>query len=212
VHLFNGPDMKLPSEQMLAAGFHVSRTVIREAIVLLKGRGLISRNTGATPRIQQPSVEMLSQTIQRMVKAKRIGSSDILCARMQIELSAASLTAELDEISEENFIRLNSLNEEMANQKSNPEMRAELDLQFHLVLVSLCGNPLLTIFTDSLKPLLKPLLVPTFTLPEVHEDGIRSHRSLLAKLRSRTAFPEALRNHLLLSIRNYESLKKVENE
>jgi GntR family transcriptional repressor for pyruvate dehydrogenase complex len=41
------PQMRLPSEQTMAAEFGVSRTVIREAIARLKNEGLVSTRQGS---------------------------------------------------------------------------------------------------------------------------------------------------------------------
>ena len=48
-------DEKLPSEQTLATSFGVSRPVIREALMLLNARGLISQKNGEGNYVSQPT-------------------------------------------------------------------------------------------------------------------------------------------------------------
>ena len=50
---------KLPSEQALAVSFSVSRTVIREALVILRAKGLIVKSNGVSSRVcNRPAVNL----------------------------------------------------------------------------------------------------------------------------------------------------------
>ena len=50
---------KLPSEQALAEEFNVSRNVVREALKLLKERGLVDSRNGTGSYVTKPDVENL---------------------------------------------------------------------------------------------------------------------------------------------------------
>lgn len=200
-------DKKLPSEQMLAAGFHVSRTVIREAVIILKGRGLISKNVGNSPRIQQPAANVISETVSRIIRARNISCNDILTARIEIEMAAAGLV-DFQHVALEDLIKLEQINEKMAGCSHDPRLRAQLDMEFHSQLANLSGNALMTVFIDSLTPLLLNMLTATLTRREVHEDGIDFHRKIIQQLRSRQEHVQLLRDHLLLSGGNCEAIQK----
>ena len=59
---------KLPSEQYLADSFGVSRPVIREALKILKERGLVEMRQGSATVISEYSAEHFCRTVKRMVQ------------------------------------------------------------------------------------------------------------------------------------------------
>ena len=58
------PGERLPSEEKLCNRFEVSRTVIREAIQQLRGRGLIRTLKGSGSYIADSSLETLAGAIE----------------------------------------------------------------------------------------------------------------------------------------------------
>ena len=59
-------EKKLPSEQALAVTFGVSRNVVREALKLLKERGLIELRNGTGAYITKPEASNISDVVSRI--------------------------------------------------------------------------------------------------------------------------------------------------
>ena len=81
---------RLPSEQHLAERFEASRTVVREALKILRARGLIDSRTGSGAYITRPDVQDLSHMVTRMIRMdEAIDYSSIYEVRYFLEAAAA---------------------------------------------------------------------------------------------------------------------------
>lgn len=197
-------EQKLPSEQSLAASFGVSRPVIREALMLLKARGLIIQRNGEGSFISNPEPHVLTNTLNRMIQLNNINTTNIYEIRVTLEIMAARLAAE--RASSEQLSELSSINDEMERNRHDKKKRVELDIQFHTKLAELSGNPLLGLFVLSMTSLLEVMLTQSLTLAGTNEDGISYHRKIIEALH--TGDPDQaedqIRGHLITSMRNYE--------
>ena len=195
---------KLPSEQSLAASFGVSRPVIREALMLLKARGLIIQRNGEGSFISNPDPQELTNTLNRMVLLNNIDTNSVFEIRVALEIMAARLVAERASHEEINVLSL--INDKMEKFKHEQKKRVELDIQFHTKLAELSGNPLLGNFVRSMSSLLVVMLTKAITVTGTNDDGINYHRKIIEALR--TGDPEkaedTIRGHLVASMRNYE--------
>jgi DNA-binding FadR family transcriptional regulator len=82
---------KLPTEQAIAASFQVSRTVVREAVALLKADGLVETRRGTAARVRAlNSTQDGSVSMPRSVE----GLLGFLEVRRSIEAEMAALAAE----------------------------------------------------------------------------------------------------------------------
>ncbi|MDF2724907.1 MAG: putative GntR family transcriptional regulator [Paenibacillus sp.] len=197
-------EQKLPSEQSLAASFGVSRPVIREALMLLKARGLITQRNGEGSFISNPNPQELTNTINRMVQMNNIHPSNIFEVRVTLEIMACRLATE--RATEEALNELTLINDEMEQYKEDRQKRVALDIQFHAKLAELSNNPLLAMFVKSTTSLLQNMLTQALELPGTHEDGISYHRRIIEALRSGDPgkAEDTIRGHLVTSMRNYE--------
>lgn len=197
-------EQKLPSEQSLAASFGVSRPVIREALMLLKARGLITQRNGEGSFISNPDPQELTNTINRMVQMNNIHPASIYEIRVTLEMMACRLAAE--RATAEELQELTRINHDMEQCKEDIQKRVELDIHFHSRLAEFSGNPLLAMFVKSTTSLLHHMLKQALELPGTHEDGIDYHHRIIESLR--TGDPEkaedTIRGHLVTSMRNYE--------
>lgn len=203
---------KLPSEQALSAGFGVSRPVIREALTILKARGLVSPRQGGGSYITVPSSTQLMDTVNRLTLMKDISMEDVCAVRVQLESMAARLAAE--HATPRQLDELEAINRRMEDHGTDAQMRADLDLKFHQYIAEISGNRLLKCFVQSMNGLLRPMLTLSLCLPMANEDGIAYHDRIIAALRSGDAeMSESLiRDHLMLFIRNYELVKEEHKE
>ena len=144
---------KLPSEHALAEVFDVSLPVIRQALVLLRERGIVVSRNGDGSYTSEPSPEKLTETISRFERAGSFSALDIFTVRMSLERCAVRLAAE--NISEDGAASLRALNIEM--REAVGRRRAELDALLHTKIAEASGNVLLSMFVSSLGTMLIPM-------------------------------------------------------
>ena len=193
---------KLPSEHALAASFDVSLPVIRQALVLLRERGIVVSRNGDGSYTSEPSPEKLTETISRFERAGSFSALDVFVVRTSLERCAARLAA--DNITEADALSLRALNEEMKSAKG--ERRAELDVQFHAKIGKISGNMLISMFISSLGTMLVPMLKTASKAKGAPEIGCDEHERMIELLSSHDAdgAAELVRAHLAKSMRNFE--------
>ncbi len=198
-------EQKLPSEQSLAISFGVSRTVIREALKLLKARGLITSQNGVGSSIRKPDPSSVTDAIKRIIHLENINSMCIFEARAALETMAARLAAE--KATPADCDVLEEINQKMEACKEDIEKRVQADIQFHQKFAEIAGNPLISLFIESLSPMLAPLLTQNMHIPHSNEDGIIYHKHIIAALRTGDVakVEDAVRSHIVTSMKNYEA-------
>lgn len=132
------PGTRLPSEQAMAEHFGVSRTVVREAIALLKAEGILSTRKGSGAFIcktESPHVAKVDQLTEQSVQSLL----NLIEVRRGLESEIAALAAvrrtpgQLAEIEH----ALRRIEEAVAAGVSG----VEEDVRFHLSIAEATGNP-----------------------------------------------------------------------
>lgn len=189
------PGMRLASELDLCSQFGVSRTVLREALRMLSGRGLIRIEKGRGIFVSELSAETVSTPLQMYLQQHTgdLKYIDLIKARQLIEppiAAEAALHHTPDDARQlqEDFDAMSSWtggNEELAN----------LDLAFHQHIAIASGNsvvPLLIAPIHALMPQVKS------SVHKVVEDAkysaIEWHRRILDAILERD--PEAARTNM----------------
>jgi DNA-binding FadR family transcriptional regulator len=140
-------DDQLPTEEILAKKFKVSRPTIREALKRLAAQNLIRSRRGPTGGtfVNRPSQEELRSSMtgaaMLMVSMGEFGLSEIAEARRELELTCCRLAAERREETQ-----LLIMAEEIEKQKDPATTDVEFcasDVRFHRALVDATGNPVL---------------------------------------------------------------------
>lgn len=195
---------KLPSEQSLATAFSVSRTVIREAMVILRARGLILKTNGTNAKIcDRPSVN-LENMLKLMVRMQNITPREIYEVRCALETMAVALAA--SKHTSEDVKCLEALVGEMEKNRDNVTLRADADLKFHRKVITMSGNIFLVSLSDSLFTLLTPIVREVLENFGVTDDAVVMHNRVIDAIRKSDpdAAADAMRIHLALFIRNLE--------
>jgi DNA-binding FadR family transcriptional regulator len=191
---------RLPSEQMMAATFGVSRTVIREAVSRLKSEGLIDsrQGRGAIVRVDRGDVPL------------RLGidNSDPLKAVLQIAELRVGLDGEIAALAAQRRRRDQMAaiyralhNIDRAN-RAGEDAIAE-DLEFHISIARATGNPLFPDLTQHLGDIFSSTMGLTRANERRHEklfEQTRKEHQAIAKAieeRNSAAASLAARNHLL---------------
>lgn len=199
---------KLPSEQALATGFGVSRPVIREALAILRARGLVTVQAGGGSSVIIPEPIQMLDVVNRLTRMYRISAEEVYEVRIQLEVMAARLAAA--NATPEQLENMVEINRQMEQETNNAKARAELDLKFHQQLAEASGNQLLSIFVQSMNGILQTMLESVFGLLQSQEDGVSYHKRIIEALRSgdKDRSEAIIRDHLMMSMRNYELFRQ----
>jgi GntR family transcriptional regulator, transcriptional repressor for pyruvate dehydrogenase complex len=148
-----GAGDSLPSSGELAKRFDVSVVVVREALALLAGRGILNRRQGRESVVALPGHRELSSTLKLRAKQELIPPEEFLQCRAWLETQATVLAAE-HEPAEERERAIAAALERMEKARTNQEM-IEADLAFHAELAALSGNRALILILASLHSVIR---------------------------------------------------------
>lgn len=195
------PGTSLPSETILAQQFGVSRTVIREAVRLLVGKGLIAVKHGSGMQVQpQDQWNHLDPLI--LFERIRLGHdetllNDLLELRLIVEVEVAALAALRH--TPEDRQNLRTIVEDMRHVVNDPVAYTRLDIAFHNTILAAARNRLLG---QALRPASQALLIGRMISsqrPGGMIDSERGHEAILAAIES--GDPEqarlAMHHHIL---------------
>lgn len=128
----------LPSTSELAAEFGVSAVVVREAIAILVGRGIVRRQQGREPVIRRPGSEVLDSLFRVRASQDGISTAEIQQCRSALELQSAALAATSGDRESRQRVLLPLL--ERMKAAKGLEALIEADQAFHEGVVELSGN------------------------------------------------------------------------
>jgi GntR family transcriptional regulator, transcriptional repressor for pyruvate dehydrogenase complex len=153
------PGDRLPSERELAVQFRTGRMAVREALRILEQSGLIlirqGSDGGAFVRDVDPGVA--SQSVSDAIRRANVSLKDITRVRMALEdlvaeLSIERITAEELEELEKSIAETEGLLDECTKNGGSvldPELLAEMNVDFHILLARATKNLLLEIICES---------------------------------------------------------------
>jgi DNA-binding GntR family transcriptional regulator len=176
-------------ERDLLAHFDVSRTVIREVLKMLEGKGLVK----ITPYRGAIVVDLTAEEVEQ-----------IFFLRMKLEAVAAGLVAE--NITRIEVQRLKRLCKELERHMTDrTDQMIEKDNEFHRELFRTSGNNYLNEMVDYLSMKVHMVKFNAWSLPNRIEQSILEHNAMIAALERRDgqAFERLVTDHLLFSKDNY---------
>lgn len=203
-----GTDSKLPSEQTLATSFGVSRPVIREALMLLNARGLISQKNGEGAYLSQPSGEDFANMVRRVVAMDNTNLSSLFEVRLALETLSVQLAASRATV--EDAEKLDALTDEMSRLCDDYSSFAAKDVSFHNLIAQISGNRILEMFVSSLNTQIHAMIEHNLSLKGAYEDALGYHRRITAAIRSGSpeTATEVMRSHIIMFMRNAEENKR----
>jgi len=146
------PGDKLPAEAAMIAGYGVGRGTLREALRLLESNGMITirPGPGGGPQVRAVTAEDFGRSAALFFTARSLSLDDLIEARSIMEPLAARLAAvrrepgpDLDHL--RRSVELDTAAEDPAY--------AEATRDFHTAVIRLCGNGVISLFTESLATL-----------------------------------------------------------
>jgi GntR family transcriptional repressor for pyruvate dehydrogenase complex len=187
---------RLPNERDLAEQFHVSRTVVREAVKALREKGLVQGYQGRGTFVTDGTARAVRHSLGLMIKiGAGEGARDLAEAREILEPEIAALAAKRATKAQLETIRQAVAT--MDTTLNNADAFVEADLQFHLALAQATQNPLIPTLIDPIVDLLREQRKNTFR----HGGAARGqmhHKKILDALlrRDPEAARAAMRAHL----------------
>ncbi len=188
---------QLPAERDLALKFGVSRTAVREAVKVLREKGLVEAYSGRGTFITDGRSQAIRQSLDLMIKIGRPeGSTHLVEVREILEPAIAALAATRAE--EQHISAMREAIAVMDRERRDPEAFIEADLDFHLALAEAAGNPLILSLIDSIVGILRQERIRIFYVEGGPERGQYHHKRILSVIENRDPEKarEAMRAHL----------------
>jgi GntR family transcriptional repressor for pyruvate dehydrogenase complex len=168
---------RLPSERQLGEQLGVSRTVVREAIKLLRAAGLVRVRMGVGSFITLPSRNIFEDSLGRFSASKQKELQDLIEVRETIEPRIAALAAQNGTV--QDIAKLERAVTEMERYVSDPYEYIVADNTFHNVLAEACHNNLFKLILYSIVDLLQENRRVSLSLPGAAERANTHHRRIL---------------------------------
>ena len=191
------PGDQLPAERELAQQFGVSRTAVREAVKVLREKGLVEAYSGRGTFITDGTSQAIRQSLDLMIKiGQPEGSTHLVEVREILEPEIAALAATRGE--EQHLTAMREAVAVMEGAGTNAEAFIEADLDFHLSLAEAAANPVILSLIDSIVGLLREQRLTIFTVQGGPERGQFHHKKILEAIEHRAPerAREAMRAHL----------------
>lgn len=198
------PGERLPSEEKLCERFNVSRTVIREAIQQLRGRGLLRTLKGSGSYIADPSLETLGNALETYsVLTPDASFLDLIDLRILIESECAKLAA--THAGEKVITEMKETLDEMEGARGDRETFSRSDIAFHLAVAKGSKNTLYATILAGLERRCIDYANVNRGNEDWYSGVIDTHRAILNAIidGEPQAASEAMHRHLVLSRRHY---------
>jgi len=207
------PGERLPSEERLCERFDTSRTVIREAIQQLRGRGMLRSLKGSGTFIAAPSLDSFGAAIAAYsALADESDFLDLIDCRILIETECARLAA--SNAGERTLARLERTIERMVEVRGDRPAFSKLDIAFHTTIARASGNQVYATLLEALERRCIDYAITNRGDDDWYDIVLTQHREILGTLES--AHPEqaaaTMRRHLLASRRHFVDLSEEDDD
>ena len=203
-------DTALPTERDLVKQTRMSRATVREALRILEVQGLVRIKTGRAggAYVYRPGQDSMADTVNLLIRARRIRIPALLETREAIEPFCAQLAAE--HRTDEDLGSLEAANEAMAAGGPLAEF-LQANVDWHVAVAVASHNELLTGFMLALS---RSIYASTdnqvFVDDAVRQTTLRAHRAVTKAIQAKE--PDAARRRMSRHVHLYaEAVMKVED-
>jgi DNA-binding FadR family transcriptional regulator len=192
----------LPSTAELAESFGVSRTVVREALADLAGRGVVDRSQGRESVLTVPGTAQLQGLLGFHLRHNTVTGDELTEFRVAVEVMSARLAAVRR--GPEQLQAMTDAVERMLTAKSEGAFH-EADIAFHQALAMASGNALIDLVLGTLVGLLREFRRRWFAGQKLHGRTFRmvaeEHQAILDAVAAgdAAAAGAAMESHLAAS-------------
>jgi len=193
------PGDKLLGEIELAENFGVSRTVVREALHRLAGRGILEARRGSGFYVATDQFSPVTDSLFHLLEIKcgDSGLLNIVDVRLVIEPEIARLAA-LNR-TEEELKNIKDCYARMEAQIDNPGNMVRYDIDFHRLIAKATNNPILPVMMEPIFQLMFRFVSQTYNYPHSPLLALKSHSNIIdafEKQDGESAF-NAMNKHML---------------
>lgn len=193
-------DDVLPSEHELMERFGVGRSALREALLALQQKGLVSTTNGERSRISRPDAARLIEALSgaaSVVLATNKGVMEFQDARIFQEAAIAREVARM--ATREDIDRIEAALTENKNAIPDPSCFEKTDVAFHLEIARTLGNPLIAGLHEALTGWLSEQRSVALTNKGTMQRSYDFHEQIFAAIRDRNmdAAESKMREHLV---------------
>lgn len=195
------PGDRLPPERELAEQFGVSRTVVRDAVKTLSGRGILRARRGAGTFVAAPAGDAGLGALAEGLSLGDEGFGDLFEVRKVLEAQAAQWAARRG--SEHHVGRLRGIVEEAYRHADEPGVLDETDARFHLAVAEASRNLVLVRVMFALLDLLASSRREALEIAGRARLSLDEHERIIEEIERRD--PEAAREAMLAHLISVES-------
>ena len=194
----------LPSELKTSTDLNISRGIVREAFRSLEVAGIIEKGNGRSPKVGVLNGSFLTHLMVHSLLTRQVSLRQVLELRASIEIKAAAHAARRRTRSD--VQKLRAVVEGMKESVLKMDSFVQHDLDFHQIINSATGNPLIEVVCsamhesskESMRAGLRKRRGPEeiMKVAETHEsivDAIEQGNTTQAESRMRKHFDETLR-------------------
>lgn len=193
---------RIPPERELCQQLRIARTSLREALKAMELVGMLDSRVGDGTFVC-PRTEFLSRPLLwAFTGTDHSELRDIMEARTIMEENLAGLAAE--RASDEGIAEIGAAVQAMRDCIARGESILEADMAFHIAVSRAAQNEILTNAVQLLRNLMRQSLQYKLTIPNIHDEVLRSHAGIYAAIRSRkpAAARLAMKRHLEETMRH----------
>jgi GntR family transcriptional regulator, transcriptional repressor for pyruvate dehydrogenase complex len=200
---------QLPTEAQLCEMFGVNRSTVREGIRALEEANLLRRESAKRLLVSRPSNEDVGDQLERALILREVTFDELWEAMYIIEPAMARLAA-----SKSDRDLLDSLDENLQRSETalaHGDSLISLDIEFHNLVATLCGNRALILGREPLSRLFYPTFkVVMDNAPEAGARLVGAHRFVLEAIHKRDAIAadEWMRKHIRDFKRGYQMTQR----
>lgn len=194
---------RLPPERKLAGQFGVSRTVVRDAIKTLSGRGILRARRGSGNFVADPGEDVPTGLVA-LAEGLSLGGEgfgDLFEVRKVLEAQAAHWAARRR--SEHHVGRLRGIVEEAYRHAGDPDVLNETDARFHVAVAEASQNLVLVRVMFALLDLLATIRRETLDIAGRARLSLDEHERIIEEIERQA--PEAAREAMLAHLISVES-------
>ena len=176
----------LPGERELVAQTRLSRTTVREALLILEVQGLLNIRTGRAGGafVQRLGHESVAKSIGLLIQGRRIQLAALVECRELIEPRCAQLAAK--HRTDADLARLAEPDAVLLDSGTGTSSFLEANIDWHLAVAAAGHNELLTAFTTATsRAIFTSADVQVFADENVRRSTVRAHRAITEAIRRR---------------------------
>jgi len=193
---------RLPPERVLSERLGVSRTVVREAIGVLRANGLLETRHGIGTTVRGVTRQEILKPLTLFLRTRGevVTLEHLHQVRSILEVENAGLAAE--QATAVDIHDLRRLVSEMEAAAADPERFALKDAEFHRRLAETTHNPLLILLLDSIRDLMAEIRALVAREQGLYERVMPTHVRVLECVEARDpkGARAAMREHLRIAL------------